>query len=238
MPHSPIDLFTNIKYNLNIMGQNGKETNRTFYVDTAVGPNSGFLNTTPTRGPVDEVLSVGIPRTELQRTLDEEARMIGIYLEEQKKTSVEVTTTHRFARRTLKELLLPEPGLIDLGNQIHTGWFYIRNGSKTFIAYRAPINGEEEYKLDRRPYFALNAKQSSSWDSRVKTGPLDIREFKILAGAPDERISPQYETLCQMNLAELIEAEKAFVQNFRKTVNPLIGNGHSDKLARYIPLFR
>lgn len=132
---------------------NEREGENLYYVDFR--ESGGVVHSEPTR-MFSELVFTGRTKSQLEIELEQHAKMIKETLGQSAQKGRSLGKTVQIARPVFLDLSLPSPGIIELKDNLYTGWFYTAENGQVYAAFRGSDNVDQsEYvkSVKRRPYF-------------------------------------------------------------------------------------
>lgn len=129
-----------------------------------------------------------------------------------------IRDTHRFARNKLRELLLPTPGFVSVGDNYYSGWFYLSKGNYIYSVYRnipsLPTLPPEIVKIMHSPYFLINKEHVNYWNRKAETSPFSMNDLKNLFEFPNDAMHPLYEKTRKLDPGQFTKNYEPFINDF------------------------
>jgi len=169
-----------------------------------------------------ELFLLGTGERALEEKVEGELQEIKAILPEAAVLGRSLQITHHLTRRRLFDQILPSPGLIDIGDNFYTGWFYINENGRTFITFRGREIEEvaSHYYPKLSPYFLLKKEEANMWNSRLKDGPLTTEEVDRLRKFQHEDSHPLYQSLFNLILEDYVKSMLNLQQNLLMIFGP------------------
>lgn len=131
---------------------------------------------------------------------------------------------------------MPEPGLIPLGDNFYTGWFYVLFRDQIYSAFKN--SGSEEIPRFRMrsssPFYLLEKDQAYNWQARFRQGPLDSVDIEILNSYPHEEAHPLHQELRSLSLGDFVAETRQFTDNFWAQSKELMDQGRDSQLIDHL----